>query len=136
VRSAGPIPRAGAQAGRPERGQARRHRVGGRIGHRRGAGRPGRGDAAEAGDKQHPQRIHVRGRGGRPAAEALGGHAWEKAGQIWYDTICDKKLAATADFAHFAGGTAFNAGHRYGTASHEQKAVIAAWKEVGVTPPQ
>jgi Zn-dependent metalloprotease len=69
-------------------------------------------------------------------AEALGGHAWEKAGQIWYDTICDKKLAATADFAHFAGRTAFNAGHRYGAASHEQKAVIEAWKAVGVTPQQ
>jgi Zn-dependent metalloprotease len=69
-------------------------------------------------------------------AEALGGHAWEKAGQIWYDTICDKKLAATADFAHFAGRTAFNAGHRYGAASHEQKAAIEAWKAVGVTPQQ
>ena len=66
------------------------------------------------------------------AAEALGGHAWEKAGRIWYDTICDPKLGATADFAHFAGRTLFNAGHRFG--SHEQKAVSEAWKEVGVTP--
>jgi Zn-dependent metalloprotease len=69
-------------------------------------------------------------------ADSLGGHAWEKAGQIWYDTICDTKLSATADFAHFAGRTMFNAGHRYGTASHEQKAVIDAWKQVGVTPEQ
>ncbi len=66
-------------------------------------------------------------------AEALGGHAWEKAGRIWYDTICDRKLAPTASFAQFASRTAFNAGQRYGTGSHEQKAVIAAWKEVGVT---
>src|SRR5205823_1754349 len=59
-------------SGRPERGQVRRHRVGGGVGHRRRAGRPGRGNAAEAGDEQHAQRVHVRGRGGRPAAEALG----------------------------------------------------------------
>ena len=26
------------------------------------------------------------------AATAIGGHAWEKAGQIWYDTIRDKSL--------------------------------------------
>jgi Zn-dependent metalloprotease len=69
-------------------------------------------------------------------ADALGGHAWEKAGRIWYDTICDKKLRATATFVEFAGRTAFNAGKRFGNASHEQKAVIAAWKEVGVTPQQ
>jgi Zn-dependent metalloprotease len=66
------------------------------------------------------------------AAKALGGHAWEKAGRIWYDTICDAKVTATADFAHFAGRTVFNAGQRFG--SHEQKAVSEAWKEVGVTP--
>jgi Zn-dependent metalloprotease len=70
------------------------------------------------------------------AADALGGHAWEKAGRIWYDTICDAKLRATATFVEFAGRTVFSAGKRYGETSHERKAVIDAWKEVGVTPGQ
>jgi Zn-dependent metalloprotease len=32
-------------------------------------------------------------------ATSLGGNAWEKAGQIWYDTIRDKSLNASANFA-------------------------------------
>jgi Zn-dependent metalloprotease len=68
------------------------------------------------------------------AATAIGGHAWEKAGQIWYDTIRDKSLKASANFAAFAGRTLANAGHRYGTDSAEQKAVAEAWKTVGVKP--
>lgn len=70
-------------------------------------------------------------------ADALKGvapHAWEKAGQIWYDTIRDTSLKPSADFAAFAGRTIANAGHRYGTRSEEQKAVTDAWKTVGVTP--
>jgi Zn-dependent metalloprotease len=67
-------------------------------------------------------------------ATAIGGHAWEKAGQIWYDTIRDKSLKASANFAAFAGRTVANAGHRYGTNSAEQKAVIDAWRRVGVKP--
>jgi len=67
-------------------------------------------------------------------ATALGGNAWEKAGQIWYDTIRDKSLSATASFADFAGRTVANAGHRYGTNSTEQKAVIDAWSRVHVKP--
>jgi Zn-dependent metalloprotease len=37
------------------------------------------------------------------AATALGGNAWVKAGQIWYDTIHDRNLRPTATFAAFAG---------------------------------
>lgn len=65
-------------------------------------------------------------------ADALGGSAWQRAGQIWYDTIRDPRLAHSATFSQFATRTVFNAGHRYGTASQEQKAVISAWKEVRV----
>jgi len=65
-------------------------------------------------------------------AEKLGGSAWEKAGQIWYDTIRDPRLRRSASFADFAARTAFNAGHRYGTHSTEQQAVLEAWKTVGV----
>ena len=67
-------------------------------------------------------------------ATALGGNAWEKAGQIWYDTIRDKSLNASASFAAFAGRTVANAGQRYGTNSVEQKAVSDAWNQVGVKP--
>jgi Zn-dependent metalloprotease len=67
-------------------------------------------------------------------ANALGGNAWLKAGQIWYDTIRDKSLKRTASFAAFAGRTVANAGHRYGTNSIEQKAVMDAWHTVGMKP--
>lgn len=68
------------------------------------------------------------------AATAIGGNAWEKAGQIWYDTIRDRTLKASANFAAFAKCTVANAGHRYGTNSAEQKAVIDAWNQVRVKP--
>ena len=67
-------------------------------------------------------------------ATAIGGNAWEKAGQIWYDTIRDKSLKASANFAAFAGRTVANAGHRYGSNSTEHKAVSDAWNKVGVKP--
>ena len=67
-------------------------------------------------------------------ATALGGNAWDKAGQIWYDTIRDRTLKSSANFAAFAGRTIANAGHRYGTNSAEQKGVSDAWGQVGVKP--
>lgn len=66
------------------------------------------------------------------AAASIGGFAWEKAGQIWYDTLLDPRLKATANFATFANLTALNAAHRYGVNSDERKAVLDAWKKVGV----
>jgi Zn-dependent metalloprotease len=66
------------------------------------------------------------------AAVAIGGNAWEKAGQIWYDTVCDRNLKPSASFLQFAGQTAINAAHRYGASSTERKAVIDAWNKVGV----
>ncbi len=68
------------------------------------------------------------------AATAIGGNAWEKAGQVWYDTIRDRSLRPTANFANFAGHTVANAGHRYGSGSAERKAVADAWAQVGVKP--
>src|SRR5215471_17755312 len=67
-------------------------------------------------------------------ATALGGNAWVKAGQIWYDTIRDSNLKPTATFAGFAGRTVANAKRRYGATSTEQKAVADAWNKVGVKP--
>jgi Zn-dependent metalloprotease len=65
-------------------------------------------------------------------AAALGGHAWEKAGQIWYDTVRDKNLRRTATFSAFAGRTVSNAKRRYGNKSAEKQAVVDAWHTVGV----
>ena len=56
-------------------------------------------------------------------AMALGGHGWERAGQIWYDTVIDRQLQPDASFSDFATRTIINAGHRYGTTSAEQTAV-------------
>jgi Zn-dependent metalloprotease len=65
-------------------------------------------------------------------ASALGGHSWEKAGQIWYDTLVDHNLKPNASFATFANLTIHNAGSRYGAGGTEQKAVADAWAKVGV----
>jgi Zn-dependent metalloprotease len=65
-------------------------------------------------------------------ATALGGHSWEKAGQIWYDTLVDHNLKPNASFATFATLTIHNAGSRYGAGGAEQKAVIDGWAKVGV----
>jgi Zn-dependent metalloprotease len=66
-------------------------------------------------------------------ATQIGGNAWEKAGQIWYDTVCDKSLSQSASFAAFAAKTVAHASQRYGSTSPERKAVVDAWKQVGVT---
>jgi len=65
-------------------------------------------------------------------ASAIGGSSWVKAGQIWYDTLTDSRLKASANFAAFANLTLLNANRRYGAGSTESKAVIDAWNTVGV----
>ncbi|MFI1090991.1 M4 family metallopeptidase [Streptomyces sp. NPDC020917] len=67
------------------------------------------------------------------AAAALGGHAWEQAGQVWYDTLTGGSLSAHAQFADFAAATVAAATARYGE-GEQSRAVAAAWQEVGVTP--
>lgn len=67
-------------------------------------------------------------------ASAIGGHAWESAGLIWYDTITGGRLAAGSDFARFAEVTTDAAATRYGADSSEQRAVAEAWRKVGVAP--
>jgi Zn-dependent metalloprotease len=63
-------------------------------------------------------------------ATALGGHAWERAGRIWYETVRDRRLRKTATFAQFARTTLLNAEHWFG--ADVRKDVAAAWAEVGV----
>jgi Zn-dependent metalloprotease len=65
-------------------------------------------------------------------ATALGGPAWERAGQIWYDTLTGGQLAQDVDFTGFAAATAATALGRYGD-GEEHRAVLAAWEGVGIT---
>ena len=64
-------------------------------------------------------------------ATALGGHAWERAGLIWYRALTGA-LPSTADFSTFANATLAAAAAEYGEESEEVAAVRAAWKSVGV----
>ena len=64
------------------------------------------------------------------AATALGGHAWEKAGRIWYETLRDKRLKPTATFRQFARHTASNASQLFGKV--ERQAIVTAWEAVGI----
>ena len=65
------------------------------------------------------------------AATAIGGHAWEAAGRIWYVTLT-AHLEAGSDFRTAADATVAVAGDLFGAASPERQAVSGAWKEVGV----
>ncbi|MCX4551188.1 MULTISPECIES: M4 family metallopeptidase [unclassified Streptomyces] len=65
-------------------------------------------------------------------ATALGGKAWERAGQVWYDTLTGGHLPAGATFADFARLTVAAARTRFGGSSDEQEAVLKAWSTVGV----
>jgi len=65
-------------------------------------------------------------------ATALGGNAWETAGQIWFDTLTSGTLGRTVDFAGFARATSRAAVTRHGAGSREHEAVIAGWTAVGL----
>jgi Zn-dependent metalloprotease len=67
------------------------------------------------------------------AATELGGYAWEKAGRVWYIALTER-LRERSDFQKAANLTSEVAGTVYGKNSMEQKAVINAWKGVGLTP--
>ncbi len=62
-------------------------------------------------------------------ANALGGHAWERAGAIWYATV--KALGPKSAFIDMVRQTESSAIALYGTGSKERRAVASAWKAVG-----
>ncbi|MFJ8114122.1 M4 family metallopeptidase [Streptomyces sp. NPDC096132] len=64
-------------------------------------------------------------------ATTLGGHAWERAGQIWYDVLTGGQLKKDALFTDFANLTVKAARERFGD-SDELEAVKKAWEQVGV----
>ncbi len=63
-------------------------------------------------------------------ATTLGGHAWEVAGNIWYQTLLDSRLSATAQFQDFANLTVDHAGNLYGASL--KAVVLQAWHDVGI----
>ncbi|MFF8377268.1 M4 family metallopeptidase [Streptomyces sp. NPDC015661] len=64
-------------------------------------------------------------------ATELGGNAWERAGQIWYDVMTGGTLTEEARFSEFARATVAAAKARYGDGA-EMQAVLKAWATVGV----
>ncbi|MDQ1038744.1 Zn-dependent metalloprotease [Streptomyces sp. V3I8] len=65
------------------------------------------------------------------AASALAGHAWERAGQIWYDVLTGGELGSEASFTDFAALTLAQARTSYGE-GEELQAVTKAWEQVKV----
>ena len=65
------------------------------------------------------------------AATTLGGHAWERAGRIWYDVLTGGELRQDAMFTDFATLTVQAARARFGE-GEELLAVTKAWERVGV----
>jgi Zn-dependent metalloprotease len=63
-------------------------------------------------------------------ATAFGGHAWEKAGRIWYETLRAPRLRPNASFSGFAALTVRQARLLFGAA--DASAVQDAWKAVGI----
>ncbi|MDG4857160.1 M4 family metallopeptidase [Streptomyces sp. T-3] len=64
-------------------------------------------------------------------ATQLGGSAWERAGQIWYDTLIKGDLKVDTNFETFAKATVAAAHQRYGD-GEEYQGVLKAWSQVGV----
>ena len=66
------------------------------------------------------------------AARALGGHAWEEIGRVWYAALGHERLLPTATFRQFARITRFLAITLFGAGSKQASAVEDAWTGVGV----
>lgn len=65
-------------------------------------------------------------------AMGLGGQAWESAGPVWYETLCDPQLASNATFAAFAKLTLATARRLHSNEATEVTALREAWAGVGV----
>lgn len=66
------------------------------------------------------------------AAFNMGGFAWEKAGQIWYNAVTGGNLKSTATFSDLKVQTIQQAEKLYGVGSNEAKAVKQGWSEAKV----
>ncbi len=63
-------------------------------------------------------------------ATGIGGYAWEAPAHIWYELL--KASSPNTQFKEFAETTYAKAGLLYGGGSLQQRAVLAAWGEVGI----
>jgi Zn-dependent metalloprotease len=66
------------------------------------------------------------------AATELGGHAWERVGRVWFETVAGGKLDHRVDFEGFARETVVTARRLFGARSDEEAAIGTAWRTVGV----
>jgi Zn-dependent metalloprotease len=66
------------------------------------------------------------------AASAIGGHAWERAGLIWYTTLRSPQVRPRTRFVGFAQVSCGVARRLFGPRSPEVVAVRDAWHAVGV----
>ena len=66
-------------------------------------------------------------------ATALGGRVWERAGQVWFDTMTTRGLIPRdVDFTTFAAATVQMVVQRYGEGSEVDRALRSAWSGVGI----
>jgi Zn-dependent metalloprotease len=68
------------------------------------------------------------------AAVGIGGYAWERIGQVWYQAQRARGLPKTATFADFAQMTLRIARKLYGGSDLALEAIAEGWKTVGVLP--
>jgi Zn-dependent metalloprotease len=66
------------------------------------------------------------------AALEFGGASWEKAGQVWYDTLVNGQLSSQAGFESFAQATVSSAGRLFTNDPSIAEKIRSAWVEVGV----
>jgi len=65
------------------------------------------------------------------SAQYLGGYSWEKAGQVWYQTM-QRLKNPLATFADWADMTVLTARELFGQGSFEAQMVRRAWRLVGI----
>jgi hypothetical protein len=70
------------------------------------------------------------------AALDIGGASWEKAGQVWYDTLVHGELSAQASFGSFARATLDSASRLFPDDASIAQKLNAAWVEVGLLQAQ
>ena len=63
-------------------------------------------------------------------ARAIGGNSWDSAGAIWYETM--RKLSSDSVFTDMVATTEMIAVKNHGNQSTQHKALMAAWRAVGL----
>jgi hypothetical protein len=66
------------------------------------------------------------------AALDIGGYSWEKAGQVWYDTLVNGQLSAQSNFESFALATVTSARRLFLNDPSIAEKIEAAWVAVGL----